>query len=317
MANYGIPYKGSKSSIAIDILKQLPPAENFYDLFGGGFSITHCAIKNFSDKYSMFHFNEIEPNTVKLIQQAIDGKYNYEVFTPEFITREKFFALKDSDAYIKYIWSFGNDGKTYLYSKSIEPYKKSMHMAVVFKEFDDLATEVLGFSKWPNELSTVKDRRLYLRRLIEHYRKTNVPKVLQQFLNLKQLQQLQQLQRLQHLERLQQLQQLQQLEQLQQLQQLSFSALDYREVSIKQNSIVYCDIPYKGTNKYCTEFSHGEFLDWAATRKFPVYISEYNIEDDRFKCVFMVNKRSKLAPKGKTIIKQEKLYWNGVIAPLL
>lgn len=34
--NYGIPYMGSKSGIARDIVPRLPSAKNFYDLFGGG-----------------------------------------------------------------------------------------------------------------------------------------------------------------------------------------------------------------------------------------------------------------------------------------
>ena len=33
---YGIPYTGSKNSIAEKIISVLPPAEHFYDLFGGG-----------------------------------------------------------------------------------------------------------------------------------------------------------------------------------------------------------------------------------------------------------------------------------------
>jgi site-specific DNA-adenine methylase len=37
-SNYGIPYMGSKSDIVASIALNLPPAENFYDLFGGGVS---------------------------------------------------------------------------------------------------------------------------------------------------------------------------------------------------------------------------------------------------------------------------------------
>lgn len=33
---YGLPYKGSKQAICKWLFNQLPPAENFYDLFGGG-----------------------------------------------------------------------------------------------------------------------------------------------------------------------------------------------------------------------------------------------------------------------------------------
>lgn len=34
--NYGIPYKGSKSKIAKEILRELPSGKRLVDLFGGG-----------------------------------------------------------------------------------------------------------------------------------------------------------------------------------------------------------------------------------------------------------------------------------------
>lgn len=34
--NFGMPYQGSKNKLAKDIIEQMPPAEHFYDLFGGG-----------------------------------------------------------------------------------------------------------------------------------------------------------------------------------------------------------------------------------------------------------------------------------------
>lgn len=41
---YGVPYQGSKNSIAEKIINIIPSAENFYDLFAGGCAITHCAM---------------------------------------------------------------------------------------------------------------------------------------------------------------------------------------------------------------------------------------------------------------------------------
>lgn len=34
--SYGLPYKGSKSRIANELIACLPNAENFYDMFVGG-----------------------------------------------------------------------------------------------------------------------------------------------------------------------------------------------------------------------------------------------------------------------------------------
>jgi DNA adenine methylase len=110
---------------------------------------------------------------------------------------------------------------------------------------------------------------------------------------------------------LQQLQRLQQLERLEQLERLSFSALDYRDVPIKENSVVYCDIPYRGTADYITEFNHKKFYEWAATRNFPVFISEYSLPDTRFKLIYSVDKRSLLSDDKSVGNKSENLYWNG------
>jgi site-specific DNA-adenine methylase len=113
------------------------------------------------------------------------------------------------------------------------------------------------------------------------------------------------------------LQQLQRLEQLERLQQLSFYAKSYDEVDILPSSVVYCDIPYEGTADY-GKFDRKKFLDWAASRDFPVYISEYNISDNRFKQVYSIDKRSLLAGNLKgDRNKSEKLYWNGETASLL
>ena len=38
---YGLPYQGSKTKIVEHIAKYFPNADHFYDLFGGGFSVTH------------------------------------------------------------------------------------------------------------------------------------------------------------------------------------------------------------------------------------------------------------------------------------
>lgn len=89
------------------------------------------------------------------------------------------------------------------------------------------------------------------------------------------------------------------------------SSLDYREVDILPNSVVYCDIPYQGTTGY-GEFSHKDFFEWAATRKFPVYISEYNISDPRFKLVYDIDKMPMLTTNKIVKTKSEKLYWNQV-----
>jgi len=341
MAKYGIPYMGSKGSIAESIIQMMPKADNFYDLFGGGFAITHAMVVNKPNKYKALHYNEIKADIVELVKRAIAGEFNYDVFKPKWISREDFFANLD-DPYIRVCWSFGNNYKKgYLFGPDIEPYKKSMHQAVIFGEFDDLATQVLGFKKWPLDVKNIKQRRIYLSQKINFYRiKNTIPDCLIKFLNEKQkkewaiikgniqlqklqqleqlerLQELKRLERLQELKRLEQLQELKQLEQLQQLERLErkiyFSSKSYDQVEILPNAVVYCDPPYSGTTDYGNNFDTKNFLDWAASRKFPVYISEYELKDARFKLVYTVDKRSILSACNTSGNKAERLYWNGV-----
>lgn len=310
----GLLYMGSKQDIVGSIALNFPKAENFYDLFGGGFSVTHYMLKHKSHNYKTFHYNEIKSDIVDLVKRSINGEFSCDKFKPEWISRDEFFKRID-DPYIRICWSFGNNQKTYMFSQDIESYKKSMHMAVVFDEFDSLAKEVFGFCEWPKEVNSIKARRYYLRQKIEFYRKTKIPEVLHQFLDAKRLEQLERLEQLKQLQQLQRLERLQQLEQLEQLERLQMTSLDYREIEIKPNSVVYCDIPYKGTAEYSKDgFDHKAFFEWAATRDFPVYVSEYEIKDPRFKLIYSINKTVKLSSNGssKANANKERLYWNQV-----
>lgn len=283
MAKYGLPYQGSKSKIADELCKIFPSADNFYDLFGGGFSITHCMLTNRSNDFNKFHFNEIRPGICELVVKAISGEYSYENFKPKWVTREEFFAKKDLDPYIKLCWSFGNGGRSYIFGKNIEEYKRSLHNAVVFNDFNDLAKSVLGIDSFDG-IPSIKERRLLVRKIVK-LRYPDLPEG-----DLKRLQQLEWLERLERLE---------------------LTSVSYEQVPIAKNSIIYCDIPYKATKGYDNTFDRVSFLDWVSAQSEPVFISEYDIDDARFTEVFSVGKRSLMAPdKSNTIIKQEKVYVN-------
>lgn len=276
---------GSKASILKKLCAIFPKADNFYDLFGGGFSVTHFMLENRNKDFKQFHFNEIRPGVNELIQDSIAGKYSYDNFKPKFISREEFFKKKDSDAYVKMCWSFGNNGRGYMFG-DIENYKKSMHNAIIFNEFDELAEKVLGMKRFSQGYS-VYDKRIFLRSRIEYYRLNGIPEFLRHFLSEKQLEQLQQLQRLELYNR------------------------DYREVPLKENSVIYCDPPYIGTAMYDDEFDHKDFYEWAAAQDNPVFISEYKLEDPRFTCVMNIRKRSLMsANQDNPMFKTEKVFVN-------
>lgn len=285
MAKYGIPYKGSKSKIADEILSVLPSGKRFVDLFGGGFAMSHAALV--SGKYETVLYNDLDPLLVPLIRDAIQGKYNPECFTPEWISRDEFHERKLTDGYVKFVWSFGNNGRSYLFGKDKEEIKRKGHEYAVFgKPFDGIP--VVG--------DTITERRLFLKKLARESGKR---------FDLRRLQQLQQL------ERLQQLEQLEQLEP-----RIELCNMDYREYEYIEGDIVYLDPPYKATNPY-SQYSKGEygkdfdtaaFLDWAATRDFPVFVSEYEIPDARFKLVWEKQVRSTMGAANNNCAKVERLY---------
>lgn len=119
----GIPYQGSKSKIADSIIDLLPSAAHFYDLFGGGCALSHAAL--LSGKYQHVHANDITDSVV-LFKDAIEG--DLDRYEPErFRTREDFEAEKDTNPFVRIVYSFGNDQKSYLYSRQIEGYKHAVH----------------------------------------------------------------------------------------------------------------------------------------------------------------------------------------------
>lgn len=290
MSNYGIGYQGSKNSIAKKIISLLPSADNFYDLFCGGCSITEVAM--LSKKWKNIYFNDIQKELPELFINAIRGKYKDE---KRWISREDFEKLKDTDIYVRLCWSFGNNSKGYLYNKEIEPYKKAYWYAVMYDDFTLFRD--LGINIPKINAKTYKEKRLEISRWLKDYRKR--------------------CNRDQALERLERLQNLQSLEALERLQNLYPSGESYENIEIKENSVVYCDIPYEDTAGYGKEFNHKKFYDWAYNQKELVVISSYYISDDRFIRVVNLNKRAnfsqggygKKLPEGLFIAKDKKDLW--------
>lgn len=84
-------------------------------------------------------------------------------------------------------------------------------------------------------------------------------------------------QRLMNLQRLRVLERLEQLEQ-NKTECLKLAFNDYSDYEYQQGDVVYCDIPYKGTDcRSYKGFNHDAFWNWAKTRPFDVYVSERTI----------------------------------------
>lgn len=269
MAKYGIPYQGSKSSIADSIITFLPKGERFVDLFGGGFAMSECAMR--SGKYKSFLYNELNPLLPELIKKAINGDYNYDKFKPEFVSREEFNEKKDKDGYIKYIWSFSNSGRNYLFSKELEPQKKSLHNFVVFGIKDDfIKTHFDDIDKY------VKGDDIYKRRIL-----------LGRYMKMKQAKR--------------------PFRELQQLEIRNGSYLDYE---YREGDIVYCDPPYEGTAEYAGGFDSKQFYDWLMSRPYQVWFSSYQISDKRPRMVWAKGKSNLMAGASGQKQNYECIYTN-------
>lgn len=267
---YGIGYKGSKSKIAKDIVQALPAGKRLVDLFGGGFAITHCAMVEHPEKWGSFLCSDIDPLLKPLLEDAIAGKYSYDNFKPEWISREEFHKRKHTDGYIKWCWSFGNNGNDYLYGREKEPVKKAVHQYIVFNEKSPLVEGI------ELKAGDIKARRLeYIRQATQ-----NVPKKhqVQQLERLERVQQLEHLNRPERLANLERLDRLQNLESLERLANLEIKTMSYKDYEYKEGDVVYCDIPYKdSTNStdYGGGFDHEAFFQWAKSRPYKVYYSSY------------------------------------------
>ena len=82
------------------------------------------------------------------------------------------------------------------------------------------------------------------------------------------------------------------------LNNVEFYNLNYDKVNIPKGSLVYCDIPYKGSKPYCKKeveiFDHYEFYQWVRDNSstYDIYISEYkeNVPED-FEIVWEMESR--------------------------
>ncbi len=280
--NYGMPYKGSKSTIAKNLISRLPPAKHFYDLFGGGGAMTHCAL--LSGKYQYIHYNELDPLVFKGFKMFVNGEFRNE---NRWISREDFNRLKDSDPYVAICFSFGNNLTAYAYSKERERENKALHYSICFND-DSLLSKYVDLSGFKCVFSDLKLRRLKIISFCKYYGKM-----------------------LWNPERIE----LENLERLERLNCFDFSNpsiimtnKNYSDVEIESDSVVYCDPPYIGTSQYNCAFDHEGFYEWLRNSHNQVYISEYSMPDD-FLEVYSVSRIAKFNCKVSGSF-TEKLYSN-------
>ena len=90
---------------------------------------------------------------------------------------------------------------------------------------------------------------------------------------------------------------------------LTHSVGDYQQVEIPDGSVIYCDIPYLDTNVYDKEhgFDYERFYDWCSRQTQPMFISSYDMPDDRFRCIEEFAHRSTLSATANNLV-TERIY---------
>lgn len=291
----GIPYMGSKRKLASEILSKITQRHNgitdFYDLFGGGGSISFTAIRDY--RFNV-HYNELNKHIYSLVEYLKNNKELEPKFY-EWVTREEFHkqinkSNDEADWYSGFVmscWSFGNSQSSYLYGADIENIKRLAHEFIVNCDLDAMREIGVDIPELIN-IKGVQNRRIKFCNWIKKEDKNRFD--------------------VQSLERIVQLECIQNLQNLQNLQITNTS---YENVLINPNgnSIIYCDIPYKGTGEYKEGgFNHDAFYEWFANLNYPAYLSEY---DAPFEKIEMFKHRSSLSATNNKKQVFESIFWNG------
>lgn len=247
MKYYGMPYKGSKSQIAHFILSNIPPAKHFYDLFGGGGSVSHLAA--LLGKWQYIHYNEADPLVCSGFQKFVRGDFLYE---RRWIDRDEFYAKRNTDPYVSLVFSFGNNQRSYLYCREFEYWKRALHYALVlfdFRPLEDMGIFITRAEKQCLDPFEDEYRELYiswLERTRPHGTYRYDYEKIRNCAGFNACETWRRIKRLRHHDP---------------LSEIIVTNLDYRDVQIEQDSVIYCDPPYLHTHKYRNyrdEFRHGQ-----------------------------------------------------------
>ena len=254
--SYGICYMGSKNALAERIVALLPSASHLIDVFAGGCAVTHCAMK--SGKWQHVHANDINEMIVGAFRRAINGDFIGE---RRWVSHEEFNRVRDTDAYAAICFSFGGNMRRYAYSPANEDLERALHFAIFFGDHKPFFT-LTGIDLTP--VLTITDlRERYLK--AKHLSREKGKRI--DFRNL---------------ERLNRLNRLATAFSEEEKHLLTIGSVDFAEVDIPSDSVVYCDPPYRGTGDYhkAKHFNHERFYEWALSQTVPVFVSEYAMPED-------------------------------------
>lgn len=280
----GLPYVGSKKKISkkiVEIIKQnFGTNKTVYDVFGGGGAITAELMINGIDVV----YNDLDKTITDMFNRVLNQ--DREWIKTLIVNRDEFIAIREKeiktvdDELKLLVNSFGNDRRSYLYSKQVSDIKYNLAVEILEKE--DVLVGYKKTTTYQRAVNLYEDKLGFVNKQEKH-------RVLQQ------------------LEQLERLQQLGQLEQLQKT-----INKDYKYFSNVKNSILYLDPPYENTktSSYKSQIDYQEFYDWAyeMSKNNIVLLSSYEVSDDRFECVYEFKTARSTMSGGTTGKRTEKLF---------
>lgn len=312
---YGAAYQGSKSKIADEIISKLPARKYFIDAFSGGGALAHCALE--SGKFEHIIANDLQTKDILEAHFLWTPEKHLE-FQKKWITKEEF--EKTNDLYIKTCWSFSNNRKAYIYSKSCYEYKRLLHNAICFgndKEFEDYCGIDLSEIDSYDDLNERRKaaRRAILKALKPYSFKesinsnTHIPKEIydailggnKDWRNLQSMEATKQGKGLvsiissENLERTKYSKNVESLIQQENLlrsksitaSNISITSVSYDEIDLPDPSetVIICDPPYRNTQGYQVEFDNDKFEQWCINKSregYEIFVCEYNIKNPAF-----------------------------------
>lgn len=253
----GLPYVGNKGQKAEKIIDILPAGNRLVDVFGGGGSISLTAAS--SGKWNTVVYNDRRKTVVNLLKALIEDSPHLDLMDYVYMDRETFCNWRDSmpdsieRTLVLTVWSFGNNLHSYLWGNKIEKEKLQLTRALFWGNTDTKLDDLYSYAK--NETSISGKYKMFHKWRREEMNISSRCDLLQQ------------LARMEKLER---------LERLQQLERLKYSTLDYHDLIIRPDDIVYCDPPYVNTGNDYGGWDPDAFYAWlAACPAKQIYISEY------------------------------------------
>lgn len=293
--NYGLPYKGSKNTIAERIVQCLPSGGKFLDACCGGGAISHAAY--LSGRYASVTGYDINKSIITLLTAVMvkGGLIDYENYP--LITYEDFYKAKErwddgnlNDAVVRYVASFGFNGQDYLWGKEKLAYKYLTQNIV--------------------SLPTKFQRREALRDFLNVLNATKIPYDSNEFKNLSHIEQVQNLQRIKMIE-----------DEMERARDAIGTTLEFKvssmfDIHFEEYDVIYFDPPYQSAQRRYNHIDFSQIMFKAlltALREAGkvVFVSEYeNPDPEHFIEVANFKKQStQAATVNKVVI--ERLFFGG------